>query len=156
MRAAVISDSHLSRPNAFFEAVYADYLVPADYVIHCGDHTGQAVWSSLIQHPGHISVAGNCDGFALGGDPPALAELVLEGVRVAAVHGWGPRPGLSARIAEALAGRFDVIFFGHSHAAEDTTYGDTRLINPGALTPGGSLALVDFASGGIRVEFVSL
>ena len=156
MRAAVISDSHLARPNAFFEAVYAEYLAPADYLIHCGDHTGQAVWSYLIQHPGHISVAGNCDGFALGGDPPPLAELVLEGVRVAAVHGWGPRPGLSARIAEALAGRFDVIFFGHSHAAEDTRYGDTRLVNPGALTPGGSLALVDFDDGGVRVEFVSL
>lgn len=156
MRAAVISDSHLSRPNAFFEAVYAQYLAPADYLIHCGDHTGQALWSYLIQHPGHLSVAGNCDGFAFGGDPPPLAELELEGVRVAAVHGWGPRPGLSARIAEALAGRFDVIFFGHSHAAEDTRYGDTRLINPGALAPGGSLALVDFAGGGIRVEFVSL
>ena len=156
MRAAVISDSHLSRPNAFFEAVYAEYLAPADYLIHCGDHTGQALWSYLLQHPGHISVAGNCDGFALGGDPPALAELVLEGVRVGAVHGWGPRPGLSARIAEALAGRFDVIFFGHSHAAEDTIYGGTRLINPGALTPGGSLALVDFDKDEVRVEFVSL
>ena len=78
MRAAVISDSHLSRPNAFFEAVYAEHLAPADYVIHCGDHTGQSLWSYLIQHPGHISVAGNCDGFALGGDPPPLAELVLE------------------------------------------------------------------------------
>ena len=156
MRVAVISDSHLTRPNAFFEAVYADYLAPADYVIHCGDHTGQAVWSYLIQHPGHVSVAGNCDGFAMGGDPPPLAELTLEGVRVGVVHGWGPRPGLSARIAEALAGRFDVILFGHSHAAEDTRYGDTRLINPGALTPGGSLALVDVGQGGCAVRFVPL
>ena len=64
--------------------------------------------------------------------------------------------GLSARIATALAGRFDVILFGHSHAMEDTRYGQTRLINPGALEPGGSLALVDCdETTGIRdVNFV--
>jgi putative phosphoesterase len=154
MRLAVISDTHLSRPNAFFEAVYARYLAPAASVIHCGDHTGQALWSYLLQHPGYLGVAGNCDGFALGGDPPPVVELVLEGLRIGAVHGWGPRPGLSARLAEALGDRFDLLFFGHSHAAEDTTYGDTRLINPGALTPGGSLAVVDIDNGAVRVEFV--
>lgn len=156
MRAAVISDTHLRAPNAFFTAVYDRYLAPADFIFHCGDHTGFAVWSHLVQHPGHLSVAGNCDGYDLGLEIPPLAEREIAGLRVGAVHGWGPRPGLSARLAEAFAGRFDVLFFGHSHAPENTLYGAMRLINPGALTPGGSLALVDFAADGVQVEFVSV
>ena len=156
MRAAVISDTHLRAPNAFFTAIYDRYLAPADFIFHCGDHTGFAVWSQLVQHPGHVSVAGNCDGYDLGAELEPLAERTIAGYRVAAVHGWGPRPGLSARLAEALAGRFDVIFFGHSHTAENSLYGPTRLINPGALQPGGSLALVDFTEAGVRVEFVSV
>lgn len=156
MRLAVISDTHLRTATPWFEAVYATHLAPADMVLHCGDHTGHRLWASLLRHPDFAAVAGNSDAHDLAMELPPLLERRVCGLRLAVTHGWGPRPGLSARIAAAFAGRFDVIFFGHSHAMEDTRHGPTRLINPGALEPGGSLALVDCDEvSGIRdVRFV--
>ncbi|MEL7640135.1 MAG: metallophosphoesterase family protein [Solidesulfovibrio sp.] len=158
MRVAVLSDSHLGAPSAWFEAVYARHLAPADRVYHCGDHAGVGLWAYLLQHPGFEAVAGNSDGYDLAAQLPPLLERDLCGQRLAVTHGWGPRPGLAARIAKAFAGRYDLVFFGHSHAAEDTRLGGLRLINPGALQPGGSLALLECEEGtGIRsVRFVSV
>lgn len=154
MRLAVVSDTHLRAATPWFEAVYEKYLAPADMVLHCGDHTGYALHAYLLQHPDFAAVAGNCDGYDLAMELPPLLERNVCSLRLAVTHGWGPRPGLSARIAKALAGRFDVIFFGHSHATEDTQYGPTRLINPGALTPGGTLALIDCDDAIRDVRFV--
>lgn len=158
MLLAVISDTHLRAATPWFEAVYERHLARADLLLHCGDHTGHSLWAYLLQHRDYAGVAGNCDPYELTSELPPLLERQACGLRLAATHGWGPRPGLSKRIATALAGRFDVIFFGHSHAAEDTTHGPTRLINPGACEPGGSLALVDCddASGIRDVRFVHL
>ena len=147
MHVAVLSDSHLSSPTAWFEAVYARHLAPADRIFHCGDHTGYALWSSLLQHPGFEAVAGNSDNYALAAELPPLLNLELCGVRVGVTHGWGMRLGRAARIAAALGERFELILFGHSHAATDVRHGNTRLINPGACVPGGSLALLTFEEG---------
>ncbi|EFL49476.1 metallophosphoesterase [Solidesulfovibrio fructosivorans JJ]] len=158
MRVAVVSDSHLAAPTPWFEDVYARYLAGADRLFHCGDHTGYAVWTYLLQHPGFEAVAGNTDGYDLSAELPAILELDLCGLRTAVTHGWGMRQCLAARIAKALGDRCDLIFFGHSHAAEDVRIGDTRLINPGSLSPGGSLALVDMmpGSGVAAVRFITL
>jgi len=157
MRVAVISDTHQRAATPWLEAVYAEYLAPADLLFHCGDHVGHALWAYLLQHPGFAAVAGNSDGYALAAELPPLLEHDILGRRVAVVHGWGPRPGLSGRIAAAFADRFDIVFFGHSHAAEDVRHGGMRLINPGALQPGGSLALVDFTGDGeCGVKFVGV
>jgi hypothetical protein len=154
VRVAVISDTHLRAVTPWFTAIYETHLAPADILFHCGDHTSRAVWSYLLQHPGFEAVAGNSDAFDLGLELPPLLSRDIGGLRLAVTHGWGPRPGLSARIGKALAGRFDLVFFGHSHAVEDTHYGELRLINPGSLQPGGSLALVYIREDGCDVRFV--
>lgn len=157
MRIAVISDTHLRAPTPWFEAVYAEHLAPADIVFHCGDHVGLSLWTYLLQHPGFDAVAGNSDSYDLASQLPPLLERDILGRRVAVVHGWGPRPGLSDRLGAAFTGRFDIVFFGHSHAAEDVRHGSMRLVNPGALQPGGSLALVDLADdGGCEIRFVKV
>ena len=156
MRLAVLSDTHLRNPTPWFAAVYARHLAGADMVLHCGDATGVSLWSFLMQHPRFEAVAGNSDAYDLAAQLPQKLEFSLGGLRVAAVHGWGPRPGLSERIARAFAGQHDLIFFGHSHAIEDVTYGTTRLINPGSLRPGGSFALIEFGPSAVHVRFVAM
>lgn len=158
MLTAVISDSHLRAPNAWFEAVYVRYLAPADRLYHCGDHVGERLWSFLLQHPGFEAVAGNSDSYDLAAQLPTRLDRDLDGLRLSVTHGWGLRQGLAQRIATAFTGSCDLVFFGHSHAAEDRRIGDLRLVNPGALQPGGSLALIESEPGaGIRaVRFVSV
>ena len=156
MRLAIISDTHLASPNAWFEEVYARHLAPADLLFHCGDSTGVGIWSYLLQHPRFEAVAGNSDSYDLASSLPALLERTIASRRVAVVHGWGARPGLSQRLAEALGDRADIVFFGHSHAFEDSVHGRTRLINPGSLRPGGSLALVAMTESDVTVERVDV
>lgn len=159
MLAAIISDTHLPAPSPWFETVYARHLAGADLLLHCGDATGFALWSFLLQHRRFLAVAGNSDAYDLADSLPQKLELSLGGLHVAAVHGWGLRFGLSERIARAFPeDAYEVIFFGHSHACQDVTHGRTRLINPGSLQPGGSLALVEFGDAdGIRdLRFVAV
>ncbi|MEA5090070.1 metallophosphoesterase family protein [Solidesulfovibrio sp.] len=158
MRVAVISDTHLRAPTPWFEDVYARHLAPADRLYHCGDHAGYGLWAYLLQHPGFEAVAGNSDSYDLAAELPPLLERDLCGLRLAVTHGWGMRQGLAERIAKAFAGRYDLVFFGHSHAAQDVTIGGTRLVNPGSLSPGGSFALLECEEGrGVRsVRFVSV
>ena len=156
MLVAVISDTHLRAPSPWFEGVYEQHLAGADRLFHCGDHTGHSLWAYLLQHPGFEAVAGNSDAYELGTALPALLERDIEGHRLAVTHGWGPRPGLAKRLGQAFEDRYDLILFGHSHAAEDTTLGTTRLINPGSCSPGGSLALIDIRRDRVDVHFVRL
>lgn len=156
MRLAVLSDTHLGEPSPWFEEVYARHLAGADLLLHCGDATGFSLWSFLVQHPNFLAVAGNSDAYDLAATLPQKVELPLPGIRATAVHGWGPRPGLAERIARVFVGRYDLVFFGHSHAAEDVVYDGVRLINPGTCRPGGSLALLDGDAAGWDVRFLDL
>jgi len=156
MRLAVISDTHLSSPTPWFESIYQRHLAEADLLLHCGDATGFSLWSYLLQHPHFLAVAGNCDAYDLTASLPQKIDVPLPGLRAAAVHGWGPRPGLAERIAHALGDDYDLLFFGHSHTPEDVTNGTTRLINPGSLRPGGSLALIDWEATDYAVRFVAV
>lgn len=156
VRLAVVSDTHLAAPSPWFEAIYERHLAEADLLVHCGDATGFSLWSYLVQHPNFQAVAGNSDAYDLAATLPQKLDLPLPGARVTMVHGWGPRPGLAERIATVFAGRYDLVFFGHSHAAEDVTHAGIRLINPGSCRPGGSLALIDWDPAGCDVRFLSL
>lgn len=155
MRIAVVSDTHLPAPLDWLERAYAAHLAPADMVIHCGDMTGRSAWSYFLQHPNFQCVQGNMDDYDLAVDLPPRLDLDIEGRKVAVCHGWGYKAGLSRRLYEAFGPGYDIIFFGHTHAREDSQYGKTRCINPGSLREG-SLAIVTIADGTIATEFVTL
>lgn len=148
MQVAVISDTHLARPEPWFERVYEQHLAGADVLIHCGDITGHSVWSYLMQHPRFHCVLGNCDW------EPALASqlepritLSLEGFTVGACHGWGSRSGVPERVAEAFGTEYDLVCYGHTHARDWSTTGGVQLLNPGSLGESRSLALVTLQAG---------
>lgn len=156
MRLAVISDTHLYEVSPWFARAYKQYLASADAIIHCGDMAGRPVWSFLMQHPGFHGVCGNMDDWTLRPELPDRLDLEWEGVRVGACHGWGRRQRLSRRIAEAIGLDHDLIFFGHSHAQEDSRFGEIRLVNPGSFQEGsGKFAYVDIEAGRVAVSFMT-
>lgn len=161
MRIAVISDTHLPAPDSWFEEVYAAHLAPADAVLHCGDITGPPLLHYLMQHPEFHAVAGNMDRYGVADDLPGKRELVLEGLKIGLIHGFGFAWPISRHLTPAFSPDLDLICFGHTHVFKDTVVDGVRIINPGSLTSPRqgpkSLALVHAQDGKIaRVEQVVL
>lgn len=161
MRLAVISDTHLSAPDAWFQQVFAEHLARADVLIHCGDITGRAMLDFLRDHhPNFHAVAGNMCEPAAASELPATLRLTFEGRKVGVVHGWGDRESLPVRVREAFGPGFDLILFGHSHRQTEQVLDGALVVNPGSLTSGRStppgLAFVDVRQGALSVDFVQL
>jgi hypothetical protein len=133
MRLAVISDTHLDRPSAWFERVYTRHLAPADALIHCGDITGASLLHYLMQHKNLYAVAGNMDAHWAGSDLPSTLALELEGFRIGVSHGFGSKSGVARRVAEAFGPGYDLICYGHTHVAAVEQYRGVTLLNPGSL-----------------------
>ncbi len=149
MLVAVISDTHLMQPTPWFRGVFAEHLAGADALIHCGDVTGPAMLAFLeASHPNFHGVCGNMCAFGSSGGLPPRLSLDMAGFRLGAAHGWGPRPEVPQRVAEAFGPDYDVVCFGHTHRFTWLRHGRTWLLNPGALQEGeGSLALLTLEPG---------
>lgn len=148
MLVAVISDTHLRRPDSWLDTIYQEHLADADVLLHCGDATGLRVWEYLNAHPRFHAVAGNCDEHVLGTELKPWLALDLEGFRVGLVHGWGDRPGTPRRVAETFQG-YDLVCHGHTHRRHFSLVQGVRLLNPGALCRGEtpSLAILTLEPG---------
>lgn len=159
MQIAVISDTHMNQPPGWFLRFYDDHLAGADALVHCGDITGRAVWSHLMQHPAFFCARGNCDwdtafdgvlddfvkaefsGTQAYGDPGAAS------FSLAACHGWGPRPAVPANVAAHFGSGWDLVCFGHTHARYFSEEHGPLLLNPGSLGEFGSWAMVTLEAG---------
>jgi hypothetical protein len=158
MLIAVISDTHMGAPPAWLDEVYARWLEPADALLHCGDITSPSVWSYFLQHPQFHYVRGNCDW-----DPALVDQLQpmqtidIGGLTVGMTHGWGPRPQVPGKVAEAFAPDCDLVCYGHTHARDWSVRNGLRLCNPGSLGESGSLAHITVADdGSMDCRFVSV
>jgi putative phosphoesterase len=137
MKIAILSDTHGRYPTVEKAlAILAERQVT--HVIHCGDiDDADTVWlfHGLTVH----FVFGNCDvervaiQQAIHGIGETLhrpfGQLEIEGVKIAFLHGDDER--LMMQVEES--GRFDFLFYGHTHRAREHRTGLTRVINPGAL-----------------------
>jgi putative phosphoesterase len=147
MRIGVLSDTHghWARTEQAVR-VFLDQAV--DLVIHCGDVGSSEVVALFDPWPTHF-VFGNVD--APGELRPViqragktcherLGTLELEGRRIAFLHS-DDRPAFLETISD---GRFDLVCFGHTHAAELFDHGSTKVLNPGAVyrSPRPSVAIV--------------
>jgi putative phosphoesterase len=137
MRIGIVSDTH-SRYNAVETVVKHLRQEGVSCVLHCGDiEDADTVW--LFEAlPTHF-VFGNCDTEraslrqAIYGSGSTLHEpfgnLELAERKIAWVHGDNKR--LLQDIENS--GRFDFLFYGHTHHEEQHRTGPTQVINPGAL-----------------------
>lgn len=153
---AVISDTHMSTPPAWLTDVYDQYLGPADVLVHCGDITTANTWSYFMQHDNFICVRGNCDWDpALVDQLEPSATVQLGPITVGATHGWGPRPQVPVKVAQAFGPEYDLVCYGHTHKRDWSIIEGVQLVNPGSLGESRSLAIVTVqADGSLSCEFI--
>jgi putative phosphoesterase len=137
MRIAVVSDTH-SRYETVDKVIKLLHWRDVGLVVHCGDlEDAETVWQfeGLAAH----FVFGNCDydrhsirqavhGIG-GGLHEHFGKLEIEGTKIAWTHGDHKR--LFRELEQC--GKFDYLFYGHSHQAEQHRTGPTLVVNPGAL-----------------------
>lgn len=163
MLLAVMGDSHDNR-EALKTAVNLAVEKGAKTLFHTGDLISPFMLEILNAYQGRIYLAkGNNDGDSLAVSRiipqvcPQIKEygefitVDFEEFRVALMH----HPD-HAR-AHAMAGDFDMVFFGHTHQYLEKVIGDTLLLNPGdimGLEESGSFCLVETDTREVRRLFV--
>ncbi len=148
MRIAVLSDTHLSRPDNWLQNLYDRHLADADVLLHCGDFTGAGVLETLQLHPRFHGVCGNCDGWDLAQELPEALVFDLDGLRVGLIHGYGfPHP-VGRSLGKAFSGRVDLLCYGHTHVFADEEFNGVRTVNPGSARHSRSgpcsIAIIDY------------
>jgi uncharacterized protein len=158
VRVVLLSDTHAPRRWRTCPPRVAAELRDADLILHAGDVCTAAVLAELAQYAPVTAVTGNNDGpdVAAWGATP-VAELDLDGFRVAMLHDAGPASGRLARMRRAFP-RADLVVFGHSHipldqtGPLDQTAPGLRIFNPGSPTdrrrqPHGTLGVLRIEDG---------
>ena len=147
MRIFVFSDSHGSY-SPLARILNAE---KPDLAVHLGDHADDALFLSKEVETPILWVSGNCDPFS--GAPNSLLTE-WEGHTVYLCHGHTHRVK-SSLLSLSYAAREQgatLALFGHTHSPYDETYGDVRLINPGAAKSG-SFAILTVTPDSITCAF---
>jgi uncharacterized protein len=137
MKIGILSDTH-DNDAAVNTALREFESRGVELIVHCGDIQSPATVQLFADVPTHF-VFGNCDW-----KPDLLApaidaigaklhephgELELEGKMIGWVHSHDLKLFLSLEFSD----RFDYLFYGHTHKAEQHRRGRTLVVNPGAL-----------------------
>lgn len=125
MKVAVVSDTHNNWAN-FKKAIEWIKKENISLILHCGDISSQeTIDEALKLFVGDIKfVKGNADH---GLDLPDKMDLEFNGKKIAFAH----FPDIAKKMAQS--GKYDLVFYGHTHRPWDEKVGDTHMINPGEL-----------------------
>ena len=126
MRFAIVSDTHDNIKNF---AKVIDFLNTQNIteILHCGDICNKEIMDEAAKRfKGKIIyVKGNGDYHLQ--DLPDMQELDIGGKKVAIIH----YPELAKKLAES--GKYDLVFYGHTHRPWEEVVGKCRLVNPGEV-----------------------
>ncbi len=135
---AILSDTHddLSNTARALEIARGRGVTQ---VLHCGD-LARASTLRLFAGLKVSYVHGNMDrdlpeisraltALGNGSDSGLEYQAVIDGVRVAAVHGH--KPGALEQLVRF--GSYDYVFCGHTHRRRNEMHGATQVVNPGAV-----------------------
>ena len=152
MRVVVLADTHAPRRWRACPPRVAAALRGADLILHAGDVCTAAVLAELAQYGPVVAVLGNNDGPDVADwGAERIAELNLNGLRVAMLHDSGPSAGRLARMCRTFPAA-DLVVFGHSHIPLDQSGYGLRIFNPGSPTdrrrqPHGTFGVLRIADG---------
>ena len=149
MKLAIISDTHDNVPN-LEKALKWMNKNNVEQIIHCGDLCAPSILINVLapEFSGTIHmVFGNVEDRGLllkvVADFPNVkhygdtGEIVIGGKKIAFVH----FPEKAKQLARS--GKYDLVFYGHTHTPWEEVVGKTRVINPGTLA--GLFAKATFA-----------
>lgn len=156
MKVIVFSDSHGCAGNM----LAALELEKPDCCIFLGDGELdlQALRRRAPELPIH-ALRGNCDRYS---SLPTKRKLLLEGVRIYAVHGHEHGVKLDSRLDalryEAMAEDADVLLFGHTHVPYEDYSLCMHILNPGMIgdVPAPSYGLLELNAGRVRTQIKTL
>jgi len=136
MKVVVVSDTHNNWPN-FKKAIEWANKEDIKLILHCGDIANQETVDDAQRiFKGEVKfVRGNAD-IATLPDFPEKMEIELERPSLgsgqsSAKIAFSHFPDIAKKLAQS--GKFDVVFYGHTHRAWDEKVGQTHMINPGEL-----------------------
>ncbi len=126
MRFAIISDTHdnLANLNKVIDFLNKEKI---EIVLHCGDICNQDTIDEAVKNfKGQIHfVRGNGD-YGLENIPEKM-ELELGSKKIFFNH----YPDIARKAAES--GKYDLVFYGHTHKPWEERVGNCRLVNPGEV-----------------------
>jgi len=139
MKIGIISDTHDNVPNLEKALAWMNQN-KIEALIHCGDLCAPGVLVNVLApqffKPIHM-VFGNVEDFDLLPKKVAdynhiihygdVGEFELGGKKIGCVH----YPDEAKKMAET--GKYDMVFYGHSHKPWEETINNTKLVNPGTL-----------------------
>ncbi|NUQ00454.1 MAG: metallophosphoesterase [Armatimonadetes bacterium] len=162
MKIGILSDSHDNVPAVKLAAERFG-AAGVEHVIHAGDFIAPFSLAPLVELGVPVTgVFGNNDGerlvlkarFEAAGWTlePKFALLNLDGVSIAVHHEPEPVAALAA------SGLYQVVVYGHTHAVDIRTEGETLIINPGEtggwLTGQRTVVVLDTAT--MRPQLITL
>jgi putative phosphoesterase len=137
MKIGILSDTH-DNETAVESGLREFRSRGVELIIHCGDIQSPATVQLFAGMPTHF-VFGNCDW-----RPDLLAPAIEEvGAKLHDPHGelelagkmigWVHSHDVNHFLNLEFSDRFDYLFYGHTHKAEQHRRGKTQVVNPGAL-----------------------
>lgn len=130
MKIAIVADTHDNWPN-FKKAIEWIKKEKIQLILHCGDIASQGIINSAKKlFKGEIKyVKGNADH---GLELPDKMKLEFNSKKIGFTH----FPDMAKKLAQS--GKFDLVFYGHTHRPwdEKVAYparGNCHMVNPGEL-----------------------
>lgn len=127
MKIVILSDTHNNWEN-FKKAINWAILEKINLILHCGDISSQEIISQAngFFKDGEIKyVRGNAD-YDLPDIPDSL-DIEFDSRKIGFVH----FPNEAKKMAQS--GKYDMVFYGHTHRAWDEKVNTCHMINPGEL-----------------------
>lgn len=132
-RLLLMSDSHWRSKGQIPDEV-ARLAHQADFILHAGDVTREAVLDAFQAMASYVGALGNSDEPLLAQRLNEVAVEEILGHRFVVVHGWGSHHALVDRIwPRVKVLKPEVVVFGHSHRPEVTFREGTLFVNPGSI-----------------------
>ena len=134
---AVVSDSH--DHSSYLQKAIVQINGAADTLIHCGDLCSPPMLDHLARFDGEVHIVpGNADKELADMNNiadktpnlsfhPYTADIKINGSRIAAAH----LPRTAQRLAQS--GKYDVVFFGHTHEFNLLQFGEVQMVNCGDI-----------------------